>query len=487
MLFSSLSFIFRFLPAFLIVYAIAPAKLKNAVLLIGSLIFYSLGEPVYVFLMLASILTNYVFATAIGKGEKKAVRTVILVIACIFNVALLLFFKYGSFLGGVLADITGADIPDLELALPLGISFYTFQILSYVIDVYRGKVPCETNVIDLGAYVSMFPQLIAGPIVVYDSIRERLKDHVGRITIEGLEQGIELFTVGLGSKVLLANRFGQLWDTMSQIGYGNVSTGAAWTGAIAYTFQIYFDFNGYSLMAVGLGRMLGFSLPQNFNHPYMAKSVTDFWKRWHMTLTSFFREYVYIPLGGNRKGKIRTTINMLIVWCITGFWHGAGWNFIVWGLYYFVFLTVERFLFSEKEGLFASAVLSVKKAMIGGFVYRFLRGIVHLITRAYALLVVITGWAIFAVTDLSQAGAFIGRMFAPMIAENTEGIEIAGVTNIMYIWLFAGLVFSTPLPVIIYKKLERTPLTAVVLFAIFWAAVWQLADGVYNPFLYFRF
>jgi len=488
MLFSSLSFIFRFLPAFLILYILIPARFENAVLLIGSLVFYALGEPVYVFLMLASILTNYAIARAIDNNyEKKGVRKFYLILACVFNIGLLLFFKYGGFFAGIVSDIAGEDVGFPELTLPIGISFYTFQILSYVIDVYRDRSLCEKNVIDLGAYISMFPQLIAGPIVIYKDIRTRLKERVTKIDLASFESGIALFTVGLGSKVLLANRFGQLWDTMAEMGYENVSVTAAWIGALAYTFQIYFDFNGYSLMAIGLGRMLGFEFPQNFNMPYIAGSVTDFWKRWHITLTSFFRNYLYIPLGGNRKGRIRTYLNLFIVWCVTGFWHGADWNFILWGLYYFVFIAFERLLFNSKEGLLKRLVDKVKAAFIGGARYRIVRFIKNIFTHTYTMAVVITGWVIFAITDLEQVGVYIGRMFSPLIGEDGAGMDITSFENSMYVWLICGILFSTPLPAKLYSKVRETPFEAVILLAIFWLSVVQLADGVYNPFLYFRF
>lgn len=457
------------MPVFLIVYFIAPARFKNFVLLAGSLYFYGKGEPVYVFLMLLCIVVNYFVAIALeGCGEHKILKTVVLIFSIIYNVGVLLFFKYSAFLVGIIGDLTGEEIEIFEVALPLGISFYTFQILSYVIDVYRGTISAENNFVNLGAYLSMFPQLIAGPIVVYKDIRERLLQSDSRVTLANVEKGIATFTIGLGAKVIFANRLGQLWESVQTAGYDSVSMTGAWIGLLAYTFQIYFDFAGYSLMAIGLGEILGFEFPQNFNHPYIAGSVSDFWKRWHISLTNFFREYIYIPMGGNRKGILRTLFNMLLVWAITGFWHGASYNFIIWGLYYFVFLALERIFRKPLSKLDEKKAVRIIRRVLG---------------HIYTLLVVIIGWAIFAITDMENMQSFLGRLFVAA----DGGTPLAGFEGFMFGWLLAAAVFATPLPAWIYNKIKKTPLQAVVLMAIFWVSIAQLVESVYNPFLYFRF
>lgn len=480
MLFSSLSFIFRFLPVFLIIYYIVPAKVKNLVLFIGSLVFYGLGEPSYVVLILLSVIVNYLCALVIDKsGSNRALRLLMMVACAIYDIGALVFFKYGQFIADSLSDAfdTPVDIP--EYALPLGISFYTFQILSYVIDVYRNEVECEKNIIDLGAYLCMFPQLIAGPIVIYRDINQRLKLCANRVSFRQIENGIIIFVLGLGSKVLLANRFGQIWDSLSEIGYGNVSFATAWIGVIAYTFQIYFDFNGYSLMAIGLGRMLGFEFPRNFNSPYIACSVTDFWKRWHISLTDFFRNYLYIPLGGNRHGAFRMYFNMLIVWLVTGFWHGANWNFVIWGLYYFVFLFVERLLFGHESKLTVK-LDKLKSSKVAAII---MNAAAHL----YTLIVVVVGWAIFAVEDLEELGLFLQRLFAPFTSQDLAGMELSGFGGVMYIWIIIGAVLSTPIFIDVFEKRKKSLAGTLLLLLVFWASVVQLTESVYNPFLYFRF
>ena len=434
MLFSSLEFIFRFLPIFILVYYLVPTRAKDHVLFIGSLIFYALGEPIYVFLMILTILVNYTLAK-----EKCKLNLIFLVI---FDVGSLIFFKY-----------TG-----IVKSLPLGISFYTFQVLSYVIDVYKGKIEREKRLVDFGSYVAMFPQLIAGPIVKYERVRPSLKDQIYRCNFKKFESGLRYFILGLSSKVLLANRFGQIWDSMSERGYDNLDTGVAWVGVLAYTLQIYFDFNGYSMMAIGLGRMLGFSFPKNFNFPYIARSVTDFWKRWHITLTDWFREYIYIPLGGNRKGFLRTLLNMFIVWTITGIWHGAGINFILWGMYYFVFLTIE------KIGL-----------------HKFLKRS-HVLSRIYTLFIVMCGWVIFAITDFTELGFYLSSMFS----FNGAG-DAMDLISSYWPSFSCGIIFSTPLFRKLYIKHQNGLFMSIILIILFICCIVQLTDSIYNPFLYFRF
>jgi alginate O-acetyltransferase complex protein AlgI len=354
------------------------------------------------------------------------------------------------------------------------------------VDVYRRQIRSERNLIDLGTYISMFPQLIAGPIVIYSDIIRAIKNTAKRVSLNWFSEGVEIFTIGLGSKVLFANRFGQVWESMAQMGYENMSAGTAWLGALAYTFQIYFDFNGYSLMAIGLGKMLGFRIPRNFNTPYAADSVTSFWKRWHMTLTSFFRTYLYIPLGGNRKGRFRTCVNMFIVWCATGFWHGADWNFIIWGLYYFVFLAIERFVFSKKEGVLAGRLAVLRTKLAGQRYAGVIKPVCLVLRHGYTLAVVIVGWVIFAVTDMGELSQYIGRLFSPL-SGNGAGMSLTTFSGVMYVWFVLGAVFSVGFMTGLFKKLKDGVFKSLILLFIFWASVVQLSDGVYNPFLYFRF
>ncbi len=457
MVFSSLNFIFRFMPAFFLLYFIVPFRAKNAVLFFGSLVFYALGEPKYVLLVLLSIAVNYLLARFMANlPPGTAGRRTVLVLACIYDVGILVLFKYTGFFIENINAVAGTEIKVPEIALPLGISFYTFQIMSYVVDVYRQTCPPEKNILDLGTYLVMFPQLIAGPIVVYTDVAERLKKR--QINTSWVENGFKLFTLGLGEKVILANTLGQVWSSCKEAGYESLSTPFAWLGILAYSLQLYYDFGGYSLMAIGLGQMLGFSFPQNFRFPYSACSVTDFWHRWHISLTSWFREYVYIPLGGNRKGKGRTYLNMLIVWLITGFWHGAAWNFVVWGLYYFVLLSLER-----------------------AFLHRFFDRH-RLIGRFYTLIVVMCGWVLFDAGSLSDAMVYLSRMFTLH-----GGTDFLPSLQTYWIFLVPACVLAFPGLERLYRKHRKHPVSIAVLFVVFWLSVVLLVDAVYNPFLYFRF
>lgn len=457
MIFSSLNFIFRFLPVFFLIYFLAPVRYRNFLLLIGSLVFYGIGDWKGMLLLMGSVLINYFLARAIEHfRQRKWLKKVFLIVAVLCNVGTLLFFKYSNFVVDNIEKASGTEIDFPEIALPLGISFYTFQILSYVIDVYCKRIDCEKLIVNLGAYLCMFPKLLEGPITPYAKISDRMKSR--RVTVNGFEEGLRIFTLGLASKVLLANRFGQVWNCMAEVGYESLSTPMAWIGAAAYTLQIYFDFNGYSLMAIGLGNMLGFKLPRNFNHPYMATSVTDFWKRWHMTLTDWFRTYIYIPLGGNRKGMVRTLCNMFIVWLLTGFWHGASWNFILWGLYYFVLLCAER-LFLKK------------------YLCRF-----RILSRVYTILAVICGWVIFAITDIRQIGVYFSRMF--LLHAGTDFIEVLSNYGIFFL---PGILLSTPLFLKLYEKQKKKIPGVLLLLTLFWISIVMLVDSVYSPFLYFEF
>ncbi|MCR5419737.1 MAG: MBOAT family protein [Lachnospiraceae bacterium] len=450
MVFSSLLFIFRFIPIFFIIYYLVPFKYKNYVLFAGSIVFYGWGEPKYLVLLLVSILVNYLAGLFID-------RFYVFISAIIFDIGMLFFFKYINFFITNINAVTGFGIKEVNITLPLGISFYTFQIMSYIIDLRRGRVKVEKSFINLGTYLSMFPQLIAGPIVVYSDVADRLKHR--EISLGNVEEGLRLFVLGLGSKVLIANNAGALFSELGTMGYENITSPMAWLGMVSYTIQIYFDFNGYSMMAIGLGKMLGFEFPKNFDLPYTSRSITEYWRRWHMTLSGWFKEYLYIPLGGNRKGAGRTVLNLFIVWFVTGFWHGADWNFILWGLYFFVLLMIERVGFGS----------FLKKHKI--------------ISHIYSLLAIGFGWMIFAISDLGELGVYIQKLFTGGYSANV----IYYIRNYGVIFILGGLL-SSGLCNKLYKKLENnTAAVTVLLTVIFILSIAYLADASYNPFLYFRF
>lgn len=469
MVFSSLEFIFYFLPLFLLVYYMVPRNWKNFILLAGSLIFYGYGvkgEPFYFLLIILSIVVNYVLALQIEKKENT--KKVYLTLGMIYNFGWLFLFKYAAFtaenINSLARFFTKKElIPAFQIILPIGISFYTFQIVSYLIDVYREKIPAERSVITLGAYLCMFPQLIAGPIVTYSSVAAQLRKR--KHTLKKIDEGLRFFTLGLGLKVLLANQIGKLWTDIGAVGYESISTPLAWMGIFAYSFQLYFDFYGYSLMAIGLGKLLGMNLPQNFNYPYMAVSMTDFWRRWHITLGSWFREYVYIPLGGNRQGTFRTIRNLFLVWTLTGVWHGASWNFVFWGILLFVIIALEKYLY-------------------GGVLQK-----VPVLGHLYMLFLIPVSWALFAITDFNQLGIYMGKLF-PFFGEQAaplfEGDYIK--YGKMYgFLLIVGFIFSTNIPRKLYEKWKGSILAAILLLAIFWGSVYCLYMGMDDPFLYFRF
>lgn len=435
MVFSSLLFLFRFLPAVLLVYYIVPHSLRNFVLLIFSLIFYAWGEPVYIILMLVSILISYtggILIDCFTKMGKRKAAGITMIISCIVSLSMLAFFKYADFVIETANNLTGAGIAMLQIALPIGISFYTFQTISYIIDVYRGEAAVQKNLISFGAYVSMFPQLIAGPIVQYKTIDTQLRTR--KETMEQYAEGVRRFVIGLGKKVLLANNAGALWDTIQSMNYSDVPVLTAWMGLAAYTFQIYFDFSAYSDMAVGLGHMFGFRFPENFNYPYLSKSITEFWRRWHISLGTWFREYVYIPLGGNRVNKWKHIRNIFIVWLLTGIWHGASWNFVIWGVYYGALLLAEKFMFGKH--------LKKLPAVCG---------------HIYCMFFVMLGWNLFVFEDMGQGMAFLKALF---------GIYGQGIGNKETVYLLYNHVFYA---------------------GIFILSVAWLVDATYNPFLYFRF
>ncbi|MCS7459641.1 MBOAT family protein [Paenibacillus doosanensis] len=468
MVFSSLIFLFLFLPLALGLYYSVPHGWRNMMLLAASLVFYAWGEPVYVFLMIFSTVFDYANGLLIDKFRERAAAARLIFIGSIaVNIGVLCFFKYAGFLAENLHRLTGLSLQVSDLPLPVGISFYTFQTMSYVIDVYRNQVPVQRNLISFGAYVAMFPQLVAGPIVKYGDIAGQLG--MRKITLARFGEGAELFIRGLAKKVLLANNIGLLWAEVKATPAEDLSALSAWLGIIAFTFQIYFDFSGYSDMARGLGRMFGFEFPLNFHYPYTARSITEFWRRWHISLGSWFREYVYIPLGGNRTGPWKRLRNLLVVWLLTGLWHGASWNFVLWGLYFGVFIALEKRLLLP-----------------------WLAGKPRAVSHVYTMLVVIIGWVWFEFGHLTAAGGFLAAMFGlggHGWADRQSWYDLS-----MYGMLFLILALcATPLPgqalLRLRGKLGRIGAAAVPLLygGCLFVSTAYLVNATYNPFLYFRF
>lgn len=466
MVFSSTIFLCVYLPLILLGYYICPKKGKNLFLLIASLVFYAWGEPKYVFLMIFSILINYVFGLLMDKhrANKKRLK-LMLVLSVIIDLGLLSVFKYTDFIITNVNAIFNTGFDLLNIALPIGISFYTFQAMSYTIDVYRDDVRVQRNLIDFGMYITMFPQLIAGPIVRYADVQDQLAER--SVTTADFSEGIMRFVVGLGKKVLLANQMGAVWTDIYALG-GDVSALMAWTGAVAFTFQIYFDFSGYSDMAIGLGRMFGFKFPENFRYPYESVSITDFWRRWHITLSTWFKEYLYIPLGGNRRGLARQALNLLIVWSLTGFWHGAGWNFVMWGLYYFAILFIEKL-----------------------FLLKALDKLPKFFRHVYALLLIVIGWVIFASDDVSVLLPYLGSMFGANGA--LGGMDVYTLLT-KAVLIVICCVASTEIPKRLFvtatgKMNEKAAFTvkSVLTLALLALSFIFLIGDSYNPFLYFRF
>jgi alginate O-acetyltransferase complex protein AlgI len=463
MLFCSKEFLFIFLPIFLVIYYLVPVKFKNIILFVGSIVFYAVGELKYVPLIISSLVVNYIVAIFIEgckiqnrlEGiDDNSKKNIFMIVALLYDFGILFVFKYFTFFTGIKSSLT----------LPLGISFYTFQIVSYVIDVYKDKIRAEKNIINLGVYLMMFPQLIAGPIVIYSDIARQVRRR--SYSLEKFEDGIKVFTLGLGAKMIIANMLGSCWTTAQMYGIEGMSTPMAWVAMFAYTFQIYFDFYGYSLMAIGLGLMLGFTLPKNFDNPYMSRSATEFWRRWHITLGSWFREYVYIPLGGNRKGQVRTIFNTFVVWALTGLWHGASWNFVLWGIIFFVLLTIEKSGFEN--------ILDRYKVL----------------SHIYAMLIIPMSWIVFALENLSDIGLYFKRLF-PIFGSsdvafiNTNDYKTA---LIQYgIFFLLAIVFSFEFPQKIYHKYKKTFVVNIVIIIIFWLSVYRIMTSASNPFLYFRF
>ena len=462
MLFSSFEFLLGFLPAVFLCYYLLPPALRNPVLFVFSILFYGWGEPVFVFLMLATLIFDWLFGLAVSKNaENKKKKKLWLVVSVIFNLGILAFFKYFDFFASnVNALLSHEIIPVLGVSLPIGISFYTFQALSYVIDVYRGDAAHQKNPLTFSTYVVLFPQLIAGPIVRYKDIEGQL---VGRThSFAGFSSGVRRFVTGLGKKLLLADTAGAFFRYFSSMPDGERGWSGAWLGLFFFSFQIYFDFSGYSDMAIGLGRMFGFEFGENFNYPYTATSVTDFWRRWHISLSTWFRDYVYIPLGGNRVGKAKHILNLLTVWLLTGLWHGASWNFVLWGLYYFVFLVLEKYVWGK----------ALEKAPT-------------VLRRIYSCAVILFGWFIFASADISSPFGYLASLFS-------AGGETYDIWRSVLILIILAL-FSTPLPKKLFSsavsKLGRGREIAVgaAVAAIFLLSLAALAGSDYSPFLYTRF
>lgn len=471
MVFSSVIFLFRFLPMFMLCYYLVPGRMKNFILLLGSLFFYAWGEPVYVLLMLFSTVSDYIHGRLIDHYRGRVAAKAFLASSIVVNLFVLGSFKYTDLLIVTWNHVTQAEIPLLKLPLPIGISFYTFQTMSYSIDVYRGEAKVQKNILDFGVFVTMFPQLIAGPIVTYRQVQESIRERNSDIL--QISYGVKRFVVGLAKKVLIANNIGVLWSEISAMDFGTLSVLTAWIGIVAYAFQIYFDFSGYSDMAIGLGACLGFKFPENFKYPYISASITEFWRRWHVTLGGWFREYVYIPLGGNRKGLARQLRNILIVWILTGIWHGAGFNFLLWGLWYAIFLILEKV-----------------------FLLKLLHKLPEFFGLVYTCVVVLVGWVFFSVESTAGIIGYLQAMF---------GMNGAGLLDARglflgkeYLILFAiSFVAATPVVKQMVVRLEHSRRTwgtalyrlgeKVIVPVLLLLSIAYVVDASYNPFLYFRF
>ena len=450
MLFSSFEFLFRFLPVFLVIYYLTPKKFRNVTLLGGSIVFYTIGEAGYITILLACVLVNYTLTRLMyrkstdGRGIR---QKRLLLLALGYDLGVLFFFKYSGLASG----------------LPLGISFYTFQIMAYVIDVYRGRIPAEQSLLRLGTYLTMFPQLISGPITNYADVRVAL----GRertIKARQLEEGMKLLIIGLAAKVVIADRIGTLWNSIRMIGFDSISTKLAWMGAFAYSLQLYFDFAGYSMMARGIGKMLGFELPVNFRYPYISKSVTEFWRRWHITLGRWFREYVYIPLGGNRKGTLRTVFNLLLVWAVTGFWHGGGLHFILWGMILGLLVVIEKLWIGKW----------LKKSKI--------------LSHVYVLFVIPLTWMVFAIPTLPEIGVYFARLFPFFgVGSAVNPGDFAKELTLFIPELVGGILLCIPQVYRWCEKHRKNVIVVAALFAVFWYSVYRMANAANNPFMYANF
>ena len=466
MLFSSITFLYYFLSLTLLIYFLVPKKAKNLILLISSLFFYAWGEPRYVVIMALSVIVNYFLGIGIEYFRGKALSKVLLILSLVFSLGILGYFKYADFFLQSFSAITGIKIPLLRIALPIGISFYTFQILSYTVDVYRGRVKAQKSIITLGTYIALFPQLIAGPIVRYSDVEKQLKRRTH--SVSKAYEGIRYFVMGLSKKVILANTLGELCDTLAIT--SDKSVLGSWLYVFSYMLQIFFDFSGYSHMAIGLGKILGFDFMENFRYPFISRSISEFWRRWHISLGSWFRDYVYIPMGGNRVGHIRFAINIFTVWFLTGLWHGAQWNFVVWGLYFGVLLLLEKLFLSR-------------------FILR-----IKAVSHIYVLFFVAISFAIFSASSMEGAMELLSSMFGLSGIPLTSAVSLYSLSN--YFWvLVCGVLLSTPVfakvKTIITNRKGTTLLYDIFeipyLMALLTICTAYLADGSFNPFLYFRF
>ena len=464
MVFSTPLFLFYYIPLILLVYYLTPVRLRNLVLLAASLFFYYWGEQGYTVIMLLSIGIDYVHGLVVAhckqKGNDLGARLAV-ASSVIFNLAILFFFKYWDFVARSL-QAAGMDfMPILNISLPIGISFYTFQTMSYTIDVYRGDSKVQKNIIHFGTFVTLFPQLIAGPIIKYKDLDDQLGSRTH--SIERFASGVRRFVAGLAKKLLLANNLGQLWDACKAAPAGSLSVAGAWLGVIAFAFQIYFDFSGYSDMAIGLGRLFGFEFMENFNYPYISKSITEFWRRWHISLSTWFREYLYIPLGGNRCNRGRWLLNLLLVWSATGIWHGASWNYLFWGLYFFGLLVLEKLLLGK-----------------------WLRKLPNAVQHLYVIILVLISWAIFALEDPQALGAYLRIMAGLGGTPLMDGQAVYYLRSFLPILIVAAI-GSTPLPANLWNRMESRTIRLIVLAAGMILCTAYVVASTYNPFLYFRF
>lgn len=468
MVFSSLTFLYVYLPITLGIYFLVPKQLRNIVMFLAGLIFYAWGEPVYLWVMVLSTLIDYTAGIFMNRYDHKpAIRRLCLLVSVVMNLGLLSVFKYSGFFVTTVNSLFGLSLPVPHIILPIGISFYTFQSMSYTIDLYMRNIPVQKNPVTFATYVTLFPQIVAGPIVRYSDVQNEIEHRTLSVGLFG--EGVMTFVKGLSKKVLLANNIGALWSAVKAQEITALPAATAWLGILAFTFQIYFDFSGYSDMAVGLGKMLGFHFPENFNFPYIAKSISDFWRRWHITLGSWFRSYVYIPLGGNRKGTLRTVFNLLIVWALTGFWHGASWNFLLWGAYFGVIIVLEKL-----------------------FLGKLLKKLPTFLQVAYSFLLVVFGWVLFEFESLRDVGRFLGAMFGANATAFANADTRYYFFSYLLIFLFC-IFFSTEYSKRLINALRRClgrasgvlfPAAAVLLLFVCTA---YLVDATYNPFLYFRF
>lgn len=465
MSFTTIEFMFRFLPIFLIVYYVVPTRYKNMILLIGSFVFYAWGQHFYLLLLMLSIVVNYTFGRLIG--ERQAQKKPLLVLGLIYNFGLLVFFKYTNFFIeniNALLTATHIQIPTISVVMPLGISFYTFQVVSYLVDVYRGEQRPVKNIINLGVYIAMFPQVTSGPIGLYSELEPTLLRR--HCSVLNLESGLKTFILGMGAKMLLANPMGTLWAGMSRYGYETLSCPYAWLGAFGYSFQLYFDFAGYSLMAMGLGQMLGLYVPRNFDHPYISGSMAEFWRRWHMTLGRWFKKYLYFPLGGSRCSFAKTIRNTFVVWAFTGLWHGASWNFVLWGLIFFVLLTIER--------LGLGKLLAKTKVL----------------KHIYVIFLIPLTWVVFALPNMQDIATYFSRLF-PFFADNTASFvntkDVIRALHDYWYLLIACVVFCLPFPSRWYEKHKNSKLVILGLVLIYLMSVYKMQTQTSNPFLYYQF